>query len=391
MGDLTSHMAEECEVTVIAPPSCYPASDFDWSWDWETTEVRNGCEIVRLWAWQLRTVDPSFVDRLLYYFTFVAHALFWLFQRRQKYDVIITTSPPIFTGMVALPFSMLGSLNWILDIRDLWIDVSSDLGFISEDGIITKSSRRYQAATLRQADLITVTTHGTTTQLRERYDFETEISVIPNGVDTSVFTPEPSSNEVELIYTGNLGYGQDLETCIRALHYTESDVRFRIVGDGDLRPELVELAEKIGVSDQVDFMGLVPREQIPQLLGTAAIGVAPLKEQDSLEYAVPTKLYEYWACELPVLALGQGTIEEIVSESGAGVVPSGSPRTVAREIDALLSNKEHRKQLAERGRTFVVANYERQALAHEFVQLAHRVNSPSGEISTAQARTEEAP
>ena len=314
---------------------------------------------------------------MLYYLTFVVHALGWLFWRRKEFDVVVTTSPPIFTGMVALPFRLAGSVNWILDIRDLWIDVSSDLGFISEDGLITRLSRRYRGFELRKADMITVTTDGTTEQLRERYRFDTEVMVVPNGVDTSSFAPKTTTTETNLIYTGNIGYGQDLQTCIRALQYTEQEVTFRIVGDGDLRPELTQLADEIGVSDRVEFTGLVSREEIPELLSEAQIGVAPLKERDSLEYAVPTKLYEYWACNLPVLALGNGKIEEVVTASDAGIVASGSPQSVAEAIDSLLADVNHRCHLGEQGREFVVSNYERQSIAHEFVQLVNRVNDRS--------------
>ena len=367
MGDLTKHMASDIDITVIAPPACYPAGDFDWSWEWERTDRREGYVLHRLWSWQLRDVDPSFIERMLYYFTFVAHALFWLFWRRDEFDVVVTTSPPIFTGMVAVPFRLAGSMKWVVDIRDLWIDVSSDLGFISDDGIIMKMSHAYQKFELRMADLITVTTDGTTNQLREQYDFATPVALIPNGVDTTAVAPIDVSTKTDLIYTGNIGYGQDLETCIRALQYTEHGVTFRLVGEGDLRPELTQLAEDIGVADRVEFTGLVPRNEIPKLLSQARIGVAPLKRRESLAYAVPTKLYEYWACELPALALGKGTIETIVDNSEAGRVPKGTPEAVAAEIDALLADNNLRDDMATNGRKFVIKNYERQAIAKNFV------------------------
>ncbi|WP_459191536.1 glycosyltransferase family 4 protein [Halosimplex sp. J119] len=382
IGDLTEHMSDEIDLTVIAPPPCYPATDFDWSWDWERTEYQNGHEVVRLWAWQLREVDPSFLERMLYYFTFVVHALFWLLWRRKEFDVIITTSPPIFTGMIALPFSLTGSTKWVLDIRDLWIDVSSDLGFISEGGLVTKTSRWYRELELRTADLITVTTDGTTEQLRDQYTFDTEVRVLPNGVDTSSFKPRDRETTVDLIYTGNVGYGQDLETCVRALQYTDHDVTFRIVGDGDLRPKLNRLADEVDVGDQVEFTGIVSREEIPMLLSEARVGVAPLKERESLEYAVPTKLYEYWACELPVLALGRGKIEDIVQESEAGVVPPGSPEAVADALDELLSEDTHRQQLAERGREFVISQYEREAIAKEFADLVTQMSASGSKTNS---------
>ncbi|WP_142859573.1 glycosyltransferase family 4 protein [Salinigranum halophilum] len=374
LGDLTKHMASDVDLTVIAPPQCYPATDFDWSWVWETAERRNGHRLHRLWSWQLRSVDPSFIERMLYYFTFVAHALLWLFWRRKEFDVVVTSSPPIFTGMVAAPFQLLGYVDWVVDIRDLWIDVSTDLGFISENAIVTRLSHAYQEFELNTAQLITVTTDGTTTQLRSRYDFDTEVELIPNGVDVTMFQPDDSATEVDLIYTGNIGYGQDLETCIKALQYTDGEVTLRLVGDGDLRSELSQLAEELGVSHRVEFTGLVNREEIPGYLSSARIGLAPLKRRDSLSYAVPTKLYEYWACELPVLALGTGAIEEIVVESEAGIVPDGTPTVVASEIDSLLADASRLDEMGTVGREFILEKYERKAIAQKLSQRIIRLH-----------------
>ncbi len=373
----------------MAPPTCFPPGEFEWSWKRATKKRREGHDLIRLWSWQPRTVDPSFVERMLYYIIFAFHALVWAFLRRDEFDVVLTSSPPIFTGLVAFPLSITGSAKWVLDIRDLWIDVSSDLGFISGDGIATRLSRRYQEQALKRADLVTITTPGTEARMREHYSFETAVQVIPNGVDTQYFEPQDEPQTADLIYTGNIGYGQDLETCIRALPLLEnSDVTFTLVGDGDLRPELTALAERLGVTDRVEFTGLVPRDEIPRLLNGATIGVAPLKARESLSYAVPTKVYEYLACKLPVLALGNGEIERVVEASEGGVIPDGSPQSVADAIDELLDDERRRRRMATRGRQFVVSNYDRQAIAAELFDAISKLVEPANwPVSERRARS----
>ncbi|ARS91778.1 hypothetical protein B1756_09680 [Natrarchaeobaculum aegyptiacum] len=405
IGDLTRHMTEDADVTVLAPPPCYPPTAFEWSWKRARTETRDGVRVHRLWAVQLRGTDPSFLERMAYYLTFAVHACLWLCWHRREFDVVVTTSPPIFTGFGAFPVHLLGSITWVVDIRDLWIDVSADLGFIDDDGLAARLSRRYRELELRRADLLTVTSPGTTEQLREQYDFETPVSLVPNGVDTRRFRPagdvavdreasdrrrsththpevatsgsgaSQAPTEVDLIYTGNLGYAQDLETCIRALSHTERAVTLRIVGDGDRRDALEELAVEVGVDEQVEFTGLVDRETVPDLLTDARIGLAPLEDRESLSYAVPTKLYEYMACGLPVLATGRGQIERHVDDSGAGVVAADDPAAVAAVIDDLLDDEQVRREYGRRGREFVTDQYDRRAIARSFAADLDRLSS----------------
>lgn len=413
IGDLTRHMTEDADVAVLSPPACYPATEFEWSWRRTRTETHDGVEVHRLWAWQLRTVDPSFIERMAYYLTFAVHALLWLLWNRREFDVVVTTSPPIFTGFAALPVHLLGSITWVVDVRDLWIDVSADLGFIDDDGLPARLSRRYRELELRRADLLTVTSPGTTDQLCEQYDFETPVSLVPNGVDTRRFTPaggDASDREnrenrenredrdgserhhaaveadgsgpsaarasVDLIYTGNLGYAQDLETCIRALAHTERDVSLRIVGDGDRRDALEQLAVDEDVAGQVEFTGLIDREAVPELLADARIGLAPLEDRESLSYAVPTKLYEYMACGLPVLATGRGQIERHVDDAGAGVVADDDPEAVAAAIDELLADEGVCRQYGRRGREFVTTRYDRRAIARSFAAELATLSTP---------------
>lgn len=366
ISDTCSRLVTEgWEVTVLAPPPAFPHGQFDRRWERKTTDTNDGVTVHRLWAWQPTVEDPGFVSRMAYYLLFPIHAFVWLLFNYRTYDAMVTSSPPIFTGLSALPFGLLGLKPWIVDVRDLWIDASVSLGFIDEEGLLERISRAYERVVLRTANRVTVTTTVLGERLKDHYGIDDrKIVHLPNGVETAEFQPTDDEAESTIVYTGNVGHAQDLESCIRALPRMDSDTAtLRIVGDGDIKNDLEGLVSDEGLDDRVEFTGLVPREEVPEILDNAVIGVAPLESDDALEYAVPTKAYEYMSFKLPVVATGTGEIEVLIEESDGGVFVENDPQRLAEAFDSLLNDPDKREQFGKNGREHVVERYDRGVVA----------------------------
>ena len=355
---------EGWDVTVVTPPPAFPHGQFEQSWRRKETRATDGITVHELWAWQPTSEDPSFLSRLAYYLTFPLHATLWLLFNFGAYDVVFTTSPPIFTGIVGLPFGAFTDTEWVVDVRDLWIDASIGLGFIEEGSLVERASRAFERLALSTADLISVTTERSGDRIVAQYGVAPEkIINVPNGVDTDEFAPDERERDPVVIYTGNVGHAQNLEACVRAMAHVEADATLRIVGDGDLRPRLERVAAELELDDSVEFTGLVDREEIPSHLRRAAIGIAPLKDDVALKYAIPTKTYEYMASGLPIVATGRGEIERLIDESGSGVMIENDPEALAATFDALLADASVRETYGESGRAYVTEHFDRTAIA----------------------------
>ena len=366
--DTAKHLTTEgWDVTVLAPPPAFPHGQFERSWTRKRTREQDGVTVHNLWAWQPTAEDPGFVSRMAYYVLFPLHALLWLLLNYRDVDAIITSSPPIFTGLAGLPFGLVGRTPWIVDVRDLWIDASVGLGFIEEGSLAERLSRRYERQVLAMADRITVTTSVLGDRLADQYQLDRDKIVhLPNGVDTDEFKPSDSDSEPTIVYTGNVGHAQDLESCIQAMSLLEhSDATLKIVGDGDIKGNLEELVREENLHDTVEFTGLVPREEIPAILEEAMIGIAPLKSSETLEYAAPTKVYEYMAFELPIVATGVGEIEALIEDSEAGVITDNNPTALAKAFEELLDDPEQRTDLGRNGRDYVETYYDRGSIAQK--------------------------
>ncbi len=377
----------ETSVTVLAPTPCYPPGNFEWSWTRSSEEFVDGVRVVRLWTYQPRQENPALARRLLYYLVFALHSLLWLLLNIRSFDIVLTSTPPITTGIPGAAASVFGKSVFV-DVRDRWIDNSVSLGYIDEDSILVKISRWFQWFVLHTADRILVMTPTLGAALVESYgtQLKGKLRQVPNGADIDSFAPQessPSTGDSEdsgpvLVYTGNLGSAQALEPCIRAMtHVSRDDAVLRLVGDGDAKSQLEALVEELGISDRVEFVGLVDREEIPDILNHAEVGLAPLRETDELRYAVPTKLYEYLACGLPVLVTGRGEIERFVRESGGGIHTEAEPEAIAAALDGLLEDDERRSQMGLEGRQYVSDRYDRKRIAGRLREELHQFENSS--------------
>ena len=371
--DTAKYLQEDgWEVTVLAPPPCYPPGEFQPVRRKSFVHTVNGILVRRLWAPQPTSENPGLTQRLPYYVGFALHAALWLLVNVGNYRVVVTSTPPITTGLPGLLASIVPRCKWVVDVRDLWIDNSVSLGYIPEGGLLERIARRFQRTVLTRADAITVTTDtlGKAVRFQYGYSLGEKTFVQPNGVDISQFDFRPRTDERDeenpvIIYTGNLGSAQDLETCIEAMRELETDATLQLVGRGDLESRLQELTVNLGLEDHIEFHGPVPREEVPTLLNEATVGIAPLKRTDELAYAIPTKAYEYLAAGLPTVVTGKGEIERLIQESGGGEHAMNDPSAVAAALDRLLTDAGRRETAGRRGYEHVRERFDRRHIASE--------------------------
>ncbi|HOI12231.1 MAG TPA: glycosyltransferase family 4 protein [Methanoculleus sp.] len=374
--DTAAHLVKlGISVTVLAPHPTFPTGSFSRTWKRLDVQDIDGIRVVRLWAWQPNSGDPEFISRMAYYLLFPIHATLWLLFTRNRFDAIVTSAPPLFTGIPGYVLKRISKTKWILDIRDLWIDASISLGFIREGSLYEKMSRGLEQMCLSQADLVGVTTEELGRRILSRYRVTAPMELMPNGVNTDFFRPTNGGKKRRIIYAGNVGHAQDLDKVALAVKSMNGtyNLKFLIVGDGDTKENLERLVRAESLTDSIVFMGTLPREEIPQLLSESLVGVAPLKRLDNLEYAAPTKAYEYMACGIPFVGCGSGEIAHLAKESGGGIIADNTPEAIAEALSALLDDPERMEEMGRRGREYVTEHYDRRSVALKLKQCIERI------------------
>lgn len=354
-------------VQVLTPHAVFPFGSLERVWDRVTEKEEKGVKVLEIWTWQPTTSDPDFLSRIANYLIFPFHSLYYVLKYRNEYDIVMTTAPPVFGHIPGFLAKKILSKKWILDVRDLWIDASISLGFLKEGSIIHRVTESFEKACLKLADMISVTTKGTKRKLLKKYELtqSEKFFLLPNGVDIDFFKPQNLKKKNRIIYTGNVGHAQDLVNPVLAMKELKKkfDVELLIVGGGDIKDKLKNIVEKNSLGKAVKFMDSVPRKRIPKLISESLIGLAPLKKLDSLDYAVPSKIFEYMACEIPVLVSGKGEVRSLIEHSKAGLIAENSPESFAEKMSELLEDEEKVEKMGRIGRKFVEEKFDREKLA----------------------------
>jgi len=173
--------------------------------------------------------------------------------------------------------------------------------------------------------------------------------IIYNGIPVESFS-EPSrvynraksENFVRIIHIGRFSPQKNHKLLLEAFSLAlccSSDLRLWLVGDGELRPDVEELANKLGIEDKVAFLGV--RSDIPELLAQADIFVLSSNWE-----GMPLSVLEAMASGKPVIATAVGGVPELVENGTTGIlVPPADPDALANAIVSLAKDPEKRASL----------------------------------------------
>jgi glycosyltransferase involved in cell wall biosynthesis len=179
------------------------------------------------------------------------------------------------------------------------------------------------------------------------------ITVIPNGIDATYFTPDPErrAERPTLVFLGRLKAYKRVDLVIEALHRLVADgldVQLLVAGEGEEEHALRARAERLGVGDRVQMLGFLDEDAKRDLLRHAWLHVLTSSKEgwgiSNLEAA---------ACGTPSVASDAPGLRESVQHGRTGVlVPHGDVGALAEAIDGLLRDHESRERMGRQARTF---------------------------------------
>lgn len=347
---------------------------------WQS-EIIEGIRTIRVWSYV--TSNDGFAKRIADYASYMVTGFFASFFVR-RVDVVIGTSPQFFTVLGAWAAAATRRVPFVFELRDLWPESIRAVSAM-HDSRTLDLLERVELFLYRRARGIVSVTRSFKRNLIDRGIPGEKISVVTNGVDTSLFSPMPKDERLEREfdlrgcfvagYIGTHGMAHALDTVLDAARLLSDDpeaenIRILMVGDGALRDQLMRRARAEGLHN-VLFIGSVSKAEVVRYWSLLDTSIIHLKRTALFKSVIPSKLFECMAMGIPILHGVEGESAEIVVENGVGLTfEPENPVALAQSIKKLAQNGELRASMSSRGPQ-AASVYDRRKLAQKmFVEIS---------------------
>ncbi len=296
---------------------------------WQVEEM-SGIRVLRVWTYI--TANAGFFLRIADYVSYMMAAILGaVFVRRV--DLIVATSPQLFTPCAAYVVSQYKRVPYVFELRDLWPESIRTVGAM-KDSIVLRLLERLELFLYRKAAAIVSVTHSFRDNLIGRGIDRSKINVVTNGVDLSRF--KPIHRDAELAeqfgltgkfvagYIGTHGMAHALDTLLEAADLMRQkeggdSYRFLFLGDGACKAALIAKASQMRLSNVV-FIDSVPKEDVVRYWSLLDVAIIHLRKTPLFTTVIPSKLFECMGMGIPVLHGVAGESAGIVEREGVGIV-----------------------------------------------------------------------
>ena len=385
LTDLCEGLVAEhgCEVTVVTGPPLLPSSPMQPSGRRIVDEqTHGGVRILR--ATGTRFDKRRFAGRATNYMTYFASACVAGFRLRRPDVLVALTDPPII-GLTAWLSSVRYRAPLVMAFNDLFPEVAALLpDFHSRT--INAALQQVNRFLVRRATLNVAL--GETMRQRLIDDKGAppgRTIIIPSWADTSAIAPGDRENAFRrehglsgrfvVMYSGNLGLAQNLDTIVdaAALLADRPDVHLVFQGEGVSREALEGRARGLGLTN-VSFLPFAPKARLAESFAAADVFLVPL-QRGLAGYIVPSKLYGILAAGRPYVAAVEASCEvaSLTQANGSGlVVDPGDAEAMAGAIRRFHDDPELTRRAGEAART-LSAGFDRRTQVARYADVLRRV------------------
>lgn len=330
-----------------------------------TVTTHEGVTVRRIRAPQLR--QSSLAKRLINWLVFTG----WMFvvllfdSTDQRREVIFVSNPPFLPPALWVVCHIRG-WEYTAIVYDLYPDAAVELGHVGRQGVLHRMWEWLTVRTLRHANHVVslgpamkrrICAKGAIDPEKVRiiHNWEDESFIVPRSKEENWFSQEHDLvDRFTILYSGNIAEFHDLETLVRAAaEMDEREVQVMIIGEGDAKRDIVEIAEATDVrGSTVSFLPYQPLEDLPYSLTAGDVSVVAVEEGFE-GVQVSCKLYSALASGQPVLVIAQPHDDEaqIVDGFDAGIsVEQGDVKGVLDAVEYWRSNPDAVRRQGEHAR-----------------------------------------
>lgn len=312
----------------------------------------------------------------------------------ERPDVVVVEPPPTTGAVVRVALAVRGLLAsrrgidggvdgrvpYVYYAADVWSDATASMGAPAP---VVGAMRRVEAFALRGARDVLAVSDGVAERVRALVGpgrARPRVTVVPNGIDTEVFTPEgcradEAPDTPYLVYAGTASEWQGAEVFAEAMRRVvreEPRARLVFLGQGSSWPALERVRDELP-GGTIELRPLVPPEQAAAWQRGAVAALVSVRPGVGYDFAYPTKVIAALACGTPVVFAGPGPAADDVREHDLGAAVAHDADEVAGAMLAALRDRAAQDDGSRRAEAERVARWVRE----------HRSLSATGEAAAA--------
>jgi glycosyltransferase involved in cell wall biosynthesis len=345
------------DVTVIAEFPNHPLGVFPDEYHGRLVEDdrSNPYRVLRVWV--RASTEKTQMTRLSFYTSFMAMAAA-VAPRAGRPDVVVATTPPLFTGLAGWAIARMMRAPLVLDVRDLWPAAATSLHQISP-GLSTSAAELIERRLYGTAAAVVAVTQPFCEHIDAIRQKPPAATLIANGtleqffVDNGVRDRLGVDDDRFLVtFAGTHGIAQALPSALDAAERVGALADFAFVGEGPAKRLIVDQARDKELAN-VHFHPQVPLEEITPILRGSDVLLVTLSAHPTFEQFVPSKLIDFMAVGRPVLLAAAGESARLVESADAGIVVAPEdPDALADAVRWLHAHPNEAAEMGRRGREF---------------------------------------
>ena len=306
------------EVTVITGFPNYPLGKiFEGYKDKKKRDEEiNGVKVHRCFTIGRR---HGIIFRFLNYYSFAISSKRYAKKIKDEYDVVFVNQlSPVMMANAGIAYKKKHNKKLVLYCLDLWPE-SLVAGGIKRSSPIYKHFHKVSERIYKSCDKILVTSKCFSDYFKDEFGIE-NTEYLPQYAE-DIFSPEACKKVpdefIDLMFAGNIGTMQSVETIIEAAKLTQDveNLRWHIVGDGSEIDNIKNLAKEL---NNVYFYGRQPIDEMPRYYAMADAMLVTMKKDPIISYTLPGKVQTYMAAGKPIIGAIDVEAKLVIEESGCG-------------------------------------------------------------------------
>lgn len=362
------------KVTVITCAPNFPKGELfsGYKNKWYQKEIMDGIRVIRVWSY----ISPNrgLVRRILDYISFcITSFVASLFV---KTDLIIATSPQLFTAVSGYLASVFKRRPWVMEVRDLWPESIKAVAAIEKDKILQLLDKLVLFL-YKKADQIVVVTDTFKDRMIACGINPDKVHIIKNGIHLNKYEPREKNQQLIrqynlegkfiVAYIGTHGLAHRLDFILDCATKVKNEhIHFLFIGEGAFKARLVKKAKVLRLNN-VTLLDAIPRSAVAEHISIADVALINLMKKDTFKKVLPSKIFENAAMAKPILLGVEGEAKKLINFYKAGLCfEPENEADFLKKLDQIYYNKEQYQQF-QKGCLALAYNFNRKHLANNML------------------------